>query len=311
MQGQKPTYTELVLFEAAGCLPRFVVTLRRLSPLRVIADGGPFLGALQPVTLPEACHAVYVSHLGRPYTLPMSNGIDFTSMDWEYTHGGVTVPRPNHGLAHTLRTMAYLPFCVEVYLTHTPLPGTTRELIVRGVPAMQLALLFYVSCRQNDCGSDDAEAYGRFRANSAAAFADFVRDFGIVMDTRLRDLCVGAVRMRGYDPVNWVLSLMTMAHDLDLLRCANRAAYVGPISHNMRPFTGVAGLASLHALAERCIRATTGSSESATTMAPCLCAAAPTSTMRCKCFRSKCGFTNKRSKPQWTGTKFASESETL
>ena len=82
--------------------------------------------------------------LSKPFT-DASFGVD-----WELRHQGQVVHRPNHGLAHTLRTAAYAPLIARLYIQHNGLSGAAAQEIVDNLGWVQMALLFYVVGREND-----------------------------------------------------------------------------------------------------------------------------------------------------------------
>ena len=248
--GQAHRYTEVVVFESSQSLPRYVVQLRKI-PVSSAPAVKPSLLFSPPLL--EACESVWQSHLSKPFSLKTANGIDFTDMDWNFGE----VQRPNHGLCHTLRTMAYLPRCVEAFVHFNALPPPLVARVRAAIPLMQLALLFYVVCRENEAGTlHDAEGYYRFRENSARAFESFDSPIKTAADDQLKQQCAAAIRDRGYPPDNWVMTLITMSHDLDLMRCLSSSDYNGVIVSLIMPCVGADGAQALRQYAAACIRAT-------------------------------------------------------
>ena len=94
---------------------------------------------LLPFKWLDVAQFVYNQYLSKPYT--STNIKD----DWQYTHSNITIPRPNHGLVHTLRTASYVSLVVQAYnhFNQPPLTATDTD-------HLQLACLFYVTGRENE-----------------------------------------------------------------------------------------------------------------------------------------------------------------
>ncbi len=228
-------YTECVTFTPQSCMPRFVVMLQRAAtPGRGLGVHQVVFGAVGSISLQAAVLHVYDLYLSMAYQPDILYG------DRVFEHNGAVVERPNHGLAHTLRTMAYLPVCVRLFLHSNVLPAELKELITRSVPSLQLALLSYVACRENEASSfDDAAAYTTFRDKSAYAFWDYADSNAakLAMPDPIQHRCMVALQNRGYDASNWIQTLITMAHDMDLLRTLDGGIYDG-IASTWMPFVG-------------------------------------------------------------------------
>jgi hypothetical protein len=148
--------------------------------------------------------------------------------------------------------MAFVPLCAELYLKHNALPPDVRNKIVKAIPLLQLAMLFYVSCRENDSGGKNGnKAYFKFRENSKKAFLEFCQTQKIAADADLIQRCAGAIKTRGYSEQNWVSTLMTMSHDLDLPRCL-----VNWHPKQIIQFVGANGMNQLKTVSERFLLAT-------------------------------------------------------
>ena len=152
-------YTEFVVFDQSQCLPSYRVELRDASiPASVQGSNSVFVDGMD-----QAVKFCYIRYLSLPYTL--------TSIMWDWDYCGI--PRPNHGLAHTVRTMTYVPFVVEALAKKVALPQSWPADAVR---LLQLGMLFFVAGRENEAGSrEDSVAYKRFREKSKAAFLDFMK----------------------------------------------------------------------------------------------------------------------------------------
>ena len=58
--------------------------------------------------------------------------------DWKYTHQGNEIPRPNHGLVHTLRTVTYVPHVVRHYIEHNSgMSGAEKNNLMNDIPWIQ------------------------------------------------------------------------------------------------------------------------------------------------------------------------------
>jgi hypothetical protein len=153
-----------------------------------------------------AINYCFNAHLNQPYTLGT------LKYDWEFK----SVHRPNHGLVHTLRTMAYVPFVVK-YLKEC-YPKFAGDAVLNAIPVIQLGMLFFVAGRENEAGSrDDAVAYERFRHNSAKAYRNYLSLFSIPLsgfEQRVAD----AICNCEFE-TSAVHCVMRIAHDVDCLRC--------------------------------------------------------------------------------------------
>jgi hypothetical protein len=152
--------------------------------------------------------------------------------------------------------MAFVPLCAELYLKHNAVSPDMRNKIVNAIPLLQLAMLFYVTCRENESSStDDTEAYFTFRENSKKAFLEFCQTQKIVADDDLIQRCAAAIKTRGYSEQNWVSTLMTMSHDLDLPRCLSNDQFNWH-RNQISNFVGANGMNQLKVVSEGFLLAT-------------------------------------------------------
>ncbi len=70
------------------------------------------MNTLAEIDLVEAGNYVLNNYISLPYSL--KSFMD----DWNYQYGNETIQRPNHGLAHTLRTVFYAPYVVKAFLEY-------------------------------------------------------------------------------------------------------------------------------------------------------------------------------------------------
>lgn len=201
---QEQMFAELVVFESMQCLPVYRVELKSCSgPAKLLGSQSVFKSS-QGLDLVAAAKFCYSTYLSKPYTLGT------TKWDWSYK----CINRPNHGLAHTLRTMAYVPFVIAA-IKH---PKFANDPMLKCVGLLQLGMLFYVAGRENEAGSrEDLTAYKRFRKNSAAAFVSFIKLFNVPA-TGFESLVERSI-VEGDFEMSAVHCVMRIAHDIDCLRC--------------------------------------------------------------------------------------------
>ena len=244
---QKPTYTEVVVFENAQCLPRYLVRLRKLSVPKTLPTSAALALNMfaygSGIDLRDAATACWSQHLSKAYTLKT------LPYDLKYKD----ILRPNHGLAHTLRTVAYVPFVTEFYLQHNGLDTGCDLFSLRHW--IQLGMIFFVSGRENEAGSrDDPIAYERFRVNSAQHFRGHVLSHKIPNVKGVSNRVSDAIYRSTFDssPLH---SIMKIAHDVDCLRCQCPEIYdaiCAPIANHI----GIENTNKLRLLVLRCTQAT-------------------------------------------------------
>ncbi len=197
---------------------------------------------LVPFKWSAVAQHVYDEYLSKPYT---STNI---KEDWQYTHNNVTIPRPNHGLAHTLRTASYVALVVQAYnhFNKPPLASTDTD-------HLQLACLFYVTGRENEA-SFGQDGYLRYRQKSAEAFEKYIRNNlpQQFTEQEIQFYKQGIYDAYGTSPPQYVI--LRICHDLDLLRCYTKAEYDKKIQEASRYVDTYAE--PLAQLAEECLRQT-------------------------------------------------------
>lgn len=113
-----------------------------------------------PIFLDAITHS-YKTHLQHRYK----------EGDNKLEHGGITVWRANHGLAHTIRVASYLPVVVS---------AVGIKLSQAEVHKAQVALCFFVTGRESETSfRGDKAAYKRFRDASAANYLAYAQGKGI------------------------------------------------------------------------------------------------------------------------------------
>ena len=240
---EKHDYIELMVTNPRQMLPRYLVELQPTLPKAPVNLGGTphslfFKGKVDEVTyvnLLAAAKYAYENYLSKPYTL--KEGKDW-QMDWQYQHptNGKVISRPNHGLAHTLRKLFYLPSILEHYIAHQKLPEFEVKLLRNDIKVMQLALLFFISGRENDLGSQGNEVhFKRFREQSADNFERYVKAAGIKLTAE--KILEYKEAMRWFDNpedkglVKHIRQILWQFHFIDLIRCLTPEQFNGAISY--------------------------------------------------------------------------------
>jgi hypothetical protein len=197
---------------------------------------------LLPFKWLDVAQFVYNEYLSKPYTSKSLQD------DWQYTHSGVTIPRPNHGLVHTLRTAAYVAYVAHAYNLFNQPPITAAD-----IDHLQLALLFYVTGRENEAAFGNSE-YLRFRQKSADAFERYVRQNlpQQFTEQQLQFYKQGIYDAYSTSPPHYVI--LRICHDLDLLRCYPQSEY-DKKTQSAKKHVGTFA-EPLAQLAEECLRQT-------------------------------------------------------
>jgi len=196
----------------------------------------------------QCTQVVWDQHLSKAFTL------ESFKVDWDFKWKGETIERPNHGLCHTLRTVAYAPLVAKSFIEHCSDQSIIDD-IWQNLPWIQIALLFYVAGRENEMGSrQDHKEYMCFRESSAALFASYVMEDG-PCPASIRLQCIDALKRRD-GPVHWVKSIMTICHDLDLMRCVSSNVYDRDVCGAMYGVLGYEDVIMLKKVVAECLQAT-------------------------------------------------------
>jgi hypothetical protein len=266
---QPHQYTEVVVFESAQCLPRYLVELQpslpaippHLSgvpaPASVGVNPHGFFSPAKPPAVPgQSIHAAalakaaqyaYDYYLSKPYTAPGGS-------DREYTYHGTTIHRPNHGLVHTLHCAMYGPFVVEFYNQLHPANKLSQD----DIECIQMALVFHVAGRRNDMSSKDNPAlYQEAREASGRAFDEYAKNnLSQKFSDAKRALYANAIlKLNGIGAENAIHLVMYLCHYLDLPRCLEKDI-CDDIFKQYVPYFGQPAIEQLCALADHCIVAT-------------------------------------------------------
>ena len=125
-------------------------------------------------TVKAAAQWAYDKHLGTPYT----GRVESTPARLD---GGITVNRQVHGLAHTLRTMAYSQVIIEearkAKLRGEKLPEfqdgkTLADVTPQDLKKIMIAQAFFVAGREDE--ASDSENYKKYHLKSRVAFLEYV-----------------------------------------------------------------------------------------------------------------------------------------
>lgn len=241
-------YTEMVVFESAQCLPRYLV---RLQSNTTSSRYNLFSNKLNRVTsLYEAAYYIYKEFLSKPYTLQTNK------TDWEYKYDGITIPRPNHGLAHTLRKVFYVPYVIEYYLEHQSslerpsLTAEAKQILLASRFEVQLELLFSVVGRENETSWDkDKDAYERFAQTSNKAFKDYIER---------KKICLQYFYNVDKAIMDHIKAIKQTCHCIDLIRCLtdNEINQKGGVKDTIIKYVGENNYNSLIGLAYHCLVST-------------------------------------------------------
>lgn len=157
---------------------------------------------------------VYDQYLSKPYT---NRRVRF---DWqERTPSGFIIERPNHALAHTLRAASYVRTVIQFFQKHSPKPELFH-FSEKQIEQMELAMLFAITGRQNDCGpSDHFGDFWQFRRDSADYFEKYFKGSNYFSDEELAYYKERLYDMNNKDEIDPVRIVFFGAHKLDLQRC--------------------------------------------------------------------------------------------
>lgn len=143
------------------------------------------------------------------------------------------VNRPNHGLGHTLRTVAYIPEILK-HLKSEDNPAHTifKDIEEKDIKKLQYLALFSILGRLNECGwADHLMTYSYFRWRSGQIFHHYMME---VVDGNPRYKAIGfqdeqevlyykdqLIDMGEPSNKNPEHIILNISHKLDLMRCSN------------------------------------------------------------------------------------------
>lgn len=163
-----------------------------------------------------AAQYAYDQYLSKPYT--NKNYL----WDWEYNG----IPRPNHGLAHSLRGAMYAPIVIQYYSQFAK-DKDEFQFSPDDIEKIQIVLMFRVAGRESDSGfHDDKIAYARYQEQHANAFKAYCAANPGVFTAEEVDKYAEKLRTYAHPDSKDPLSLIIKTcHNLDLLRCVEPKRY--------------------------------------------------------------------------------------
>lgn len=205
---------------------------------------------------------VYETFLKKPYAINPKDSEHLAKF------GETEIPRPNHSLAHVVRTVSYLPNLVMFLSKHgnAQVRKFCNDMSEKNMELMQIAMLFFVSGRQSeDSVKDNPENYKIFMQSRVENFAKYVAELN---HARMGAFSFSADEIKNFkyilsgagDPefpaqINRdetisdeiklflvsVTILLEQAHNLDLLRCFSLESYKLATNRVMEAVEGGAG----------------------------------------------------------------------
>ena len=169
-----------------------------------------------------AAEYIYQHFLSKAYKLAPAE-----KFPKEGAHNGVVIQRPNHALAHTIRTVLYIPAVITAYKFKHPTTKFDTEF-----ENMQLVILFFVVGRESEASfKNDNVNYVKFKQTSAQAYKQFVTTYQDKFPSLKKLIVSGEVeRYKAFITGNVgnhddISQVFTIAHNLDLLRCFNEQKF--------------------------------------------------------------------------------------
>lgn len=142
------------------------------------------------------------------------------------------IPRPNHGLPHTLRVALYVPEVINYFAQYTNNEKFKRfcaDLLSdkKEINKLQIALLFFVTGRESEVNFKENEALLRsYREQSYRNFCDYARSTLHWSEKDIefyRPLIEGnnALYRGKYkdEKTQFMFNIIDLAHNMDLMRC--------------------------------------------------------------------------------------------
>lgn len=181
----------------------------------------------------DAANWIYTEHLSHPFDINLK---PLYSADWELKIGTTVIPRPNHGLAHSIRCAFILPVVCDFYKNaiHNKTDELSQSLLSilndpTEIEKLQIALLFSSVGRGNDMGySDNPEIYQTFRQQSARRFEEYVNQNATDLFQSPEEIRQFAFFVQDFgNPTNHNprCILMRQCHRLDLPRCYSKKEF--------------------------------------------------------------------------------------
>lgn len=201
-------------------------------------DKSPALRDSVNQLLPSIAYAKLILHAKSVYELYLSKPYCRKVIDGSVQLGNVIIHRPNHGLAHTMRVALYVQAVVNHFLadeSNKKLAAACRALTTQQIAAIQLALLFNVTGRDDEVGfRENPVAYKKFKVLSANQFRKYASDF--LQETELEQFASVIEHLgnpdflKGREELAPFYHVMNLAHKLDLMRCYAADEYISALS---------------------------------------------------------------------------------
>jgi hypothetical protein len=205
-----------------------------------------------------AAQFVYTNYLSKPYELAKNEVFQNVSL-----YPGAIVQRPNHGLAHTLRCVAYVPYVIDALNDSGQLTHCDGEVVLdvaMQCENIQLAMFFSVVGKESEASfQDDQKNHILFRKKSAEAYKSFVYAYQSkfpalrsLIDSGL-DVYYGNLVENPHAVQQGAIHIVfRTVHNLDLERCYKPSEFEGVKQAILQDFSMVFGnLAESQVLAKK------------------------------------------------------------
>lgn len=180
----------------------------------------------------DAGEYCYANFLSQKYVLTDAEKFpkDGTTID------GYVIQRPNHGLAHTMRKLYYLPMVVSAFKLsniHTFNFNNIQLNLDSELENSLTALFFSVVGRESEAShKDDPVNYDRFRKNSADAYEYYIRlkmnqisEYQALVTSGKMEFYRRLIQSPRTDMQCVMSRIFRISHCLDLMRCYKESEY--------------------------------------------------------------------------------------
>lgn len=223
------------------------------------ADGGLMAEIVRSPQLVKRADDMSLSALAYAYENHLSKSYKETSHS--ITLKGITIHRPNHGLAHNYRVMTYIPLVISYFAQHSKEAGFKdycAQLTNEDIEYLRIAAVFRVTGRESELSfKDNLKQYLLYKQTSATHLSVYLKKSGTTdkMVQRLMHIVthLGAPDYEsriGSHPAlnqhtdqqerlcrNYCHRILTIAHNLDLARCKDPAYYKDTLSYCLQGVT--------------------------------------------------------------------------
>lgn len=211
------------------------------APQRMIAKvvSSPMLERSDKFYSETALSYAYEKHLINAYSSPDKD---------QYTHQDIVVQRPNHGLAHTYRVMAYVDLVVQYFIQYAldeKMKDFCNRLGNSDLEWLRIAAAFMVTGRESEVSATtNLPLYETYREASAKHLKDFLQSNSLQDLTACPVECDSLIHVirylgnpayehgkEGSPPLNhcdnlmernhrnFIFKILSFAHKLDTVRC--------------------------------------------------------------------------------------------